>query len=195
MQIFTDPIFILQTVGLIGLFCIIFAESGLFVGFFLPGDSILFAAGLLASQGFYPLYVLIIGCVISAILGDSVGYYFGRKTGEKIFARDDSFFFHKDNIQKAKAFYEKHGKKTIILARFVPIVRTFAPILAGVAKMEYKTFISYNIIGGLAWCISLPLIGYFLGTQIPNIDKYILPIIGIIIILSFFPILFSRFKK
>ncbi len=193
--LFTDPLALLHAIGLIGLFCMIFAESGLLIGFFLPGDSVLFTAGLLASQGFYPLPLLILGCVIAAILGDSLGYYLGKKTGEKIFIRDNSLFFHKDNVEKAKVFYEKHGKKTVALARFVPVVRTFAPVFAGVGNMHYRTFLLYNIIGGLAWCVSLPLIGYFLGTQVPNIDEYILPIIGGIVVISFLPVLYARFKR
>ena len=195
MELFTDPLPILKAIGMIGLFCIIFVESGLLIGIFLPGDSILFTAGLLASQGFFPIIPLIVGCVIAAILGDSVGYYLGKITGDKIFTRDNSLFFHKDNLQKAKVFYEKHGKKTIVLSRFIPIIRSFTPMLAGIGKMHYRTFLTYNIIGGLTWCVSVILIGYFLGTQIPNIEQYVLPIVGIIIIISFVPLLFAKFKK
>src|SRR3989338_1983266 len=135
-----DPSFLIQTLGLVGVFAIVFAESGLFFGFFLPGDSLLFTAGILASQGHFNVVLLWLGCMLCAIFGDSVGYAFGKKVGPKIFYREDSFFFHKKHIERTRAFFEKYGKKTIVLARFVPIVRTFAPILAGVGQMEYRTF-------------------------------------------------------
>ena len=189
-----DLIHLLKTAGYLGLFGIIFAESGLFIGFFLPGDSLLFTAGFLASQGLFNIWILCMGTFISAVLGDNVGYSFGRKIGPMIFSKEDSLFFHKNNLDKAKAFYEKHGKKTIILARFLPGVRTFAPILAGVGKMDYSTFFSYNIIGGLIWAVGLPLIGYFLGNTVPNIDKYLIPIVLLIIFLSTTPTLYHILK-
>lgn len=185
---FLDPAFLVATFGLLGVFAIVFAESGLFFGFFLPGDSLLFTAGLVASQGHFNVILLWLGCMVCAILGDSVGYAFGKKVGPRIFFREDSFFFHKKHIDRTRVFYEKHGKKTIILARFVPIVRTFAPILAGVGRMEYHTFLSYNIIGGALWSTLLIFLGYGLGTLIPSIDRYLLPIVLLIIILSFLPI-------
>lgn len=168
---------------------IVFAESGLFFGFFLPGDSLLFTAGVLASQGFMNIYILTIGCFIAAVLGDSVGYWFGHHYGRKLFTRTDSFFFNKDHLVKAEKFYEKHGKKTIILARFVPAVRTFAPIVAGMANMHYDTFISYNVVGGFLWAVGMTLGGYFLGSLIPadKVDHYLLPIVGTIIVLSLIP--------
>ncbi len=184
-----DPINLIQTLGLVGVFSFVFAESGLFFGFFLPGDSLLFSAGLLSSIGYLPFWPLLAGSIICAILGDSVGYLFGKKVGYRIFFKEKSFFFNKKYIDKTKAFYEKHGKKTIILARFVPIVRTFAPILAGVGQMEYKTFIRYNVIGGFLWPILMIVGGYFLGSLIPNVDQYLLPIIIAIIVISFLPIL------
>ncbi len=184
-----DPMFLVKTAGLAGVIAIVFAESGLFFGFFFPGDSLLFTAGLLASQGLLPIGWLLIGTFVAAVLGDSVGYWFGKKTGPKIFSREDSFFFHKKHIERSQLFYERHGKKTIILARFVPIVRTFAPILAGVGKMDYRTFISYNIIGGAAWSLGLTTFGYFLGGLIPSIDRYLLPIVLGIIAISFIPII------
>lgn len=175
------------TLGLIAIFAIIFAESGLLIGFFLPGDSLLFSAGFLASRGFLDIGMLIVGCFIAAVVGDSVGYAFGKRVGKRLFHRQDSVFFHKDNLDKAKTFYEKHGKKTIIIARFMPVVRTFAPIVAGIGDMHYRTFITYNIIGGLLWAVGLPLAGYFLGRLIPDVDKYLIPIVLFIVFISVAP--------
>lgn len=182
-----DPQKIILAFGLIGVILVIFAETGLFFGFFLPGDSLLFTAGLLASQDLLPFWPLAIGTFIAAVVGDTVGYWFGKKTGPALFAREDSRFFKKKYVEQAQVFYEKHGKKTIILARFMPIVRTFAPIVAGVANMNYRVFISYNIIGGFIWAFGLTIGGYFLGTVIPSADKYLLPIIILIVATSFIP--------
>jgi len=182
---------LIQTIGYLGIFLIIFAESGLFFGFFLPGDSLLFTAGLLASQGYFNIIILVLLTTFGAIGGDQIGYLFGTKIGPKIFTRDDSFFFKKRYIADAENFYKKHGKKAIVLARFIPVVRTFIPILAGVGKMHYQTFVSYNIIGGLIWATGITLLGYFLGENIPNIDKYLLPIILLIIFTSILPGIFS----
>ena len=168
-------------------FGIIFAESGLFFGFFLPGDSLLFTAGFLASQDILNIWVLVPVFFVAAVLGDSVGYSFGRRVGRRIFNRDDSFFFHKKHIDRAEKFYEKHGKKTIIIARFVPVVRTFAPIVAGIGKMDYSTFLAYNVIGGVLWAVGLTIAGYILGAVIPNLDKYLHIVVGIIIIVSLLP--------
>lgn len=192
---FLDPKFLVATFGLLGVFSIIFAESGLFFGFFLPGDSLLFTAGLLASQGHFNILALWFGCMFCAVLGDSVGYAFGRKIGPKIFNREDSFFFHKKHIVRTEKFYEKYGKKTIILARFVPIVRTFAPILAGVGNMKYRIFLSYNVIGGALWTTLLIWLGYGLGSVIPSVDRYLLPIVFLIIIVSFIPIVVEWIKN
>ena len=146
-----DPMIIIKTLGLIGVLIIVFAESGLFFGFFFPGDSLLFTAGFLASQNYLNISILVFGAFICAVLGDSVGYWFGRKVGPKIFTKEDSIFFHKKHIERAQNFYNKYGNKTIFLARFVPIVRTFAPIVAGVGQMKYKNFLTYNIFGGFVW--------------------------------------------
>ena len=185
---------IIKAVGLFGVFCVVFAESGLFFGFFFPGDSLLFTAGFLASQGFLSINILVWGSFVCAVLGDSVGYWFGKKVGPKIFTKDDSFFFQKKHIERAQNFYNKYGNKTIFLARFVPIVRTFAPIVAGVGQMKYKNFITYNIVGGFIWSFGIVYSGYFLGQIIPDVDKYILPIILLIIFLSFLPIIFEIWK-
>ena len=189
-----DLIKLIETVGLIGIFFIIFAESGLLIGFFLPGDSLLFTAGFLASQGFLNLPILLILTFVAAVTGDSVGYMFGHKVGKKIFTREDSLFFHKDNILKAQAFYDKHGPKTIVIARFMPVVRTFAPIVAGVGTMHYRTFLTFNLIGGFLWAVGLTLSGYFLGHLIPDVDKYLLPIILLIVIASVAPTAFHLLK-
>ncbi len=181
-------------IGYFGVFAIVFAESGLFFGFFLPGDSLLFTAGLLAAEGYFSLAGLIVLSFVAAVLGDSVGYWFGRRTGPMLFTREDTRFFKKSHVEKSHAYYEKHGPKTIIIARFIPIVRTFAPILAGVSGMTYKKFFMYNVVGGLIWTVSMPTLGYFLGTRIPHIDKYILPIALGIIVVSFIPIFWKMWK-
>jgi membrane-associated protein len=190
-----DVTSIIQTFGVIGISIIIFAESGLFFGFFLPGDSILFTAGVIASQGFLNITILVLCVWTAAVLGDSVGYWFGTKIGIKIFNKEKSFFFNKRYPEEAHKFYIKHGGRALILARFIPAVRTFVPIMAGVGNMPYKNFISYNIIGGTIWAIGLTLGGYFLGRSIPSIDTYILPIILVIIILSLIPALLEIKKS
>ncbi len=182
-----DLIKLIESVGYIGLFGIIFAESGLLIGFFLPGDSLLFTAGFLASQGILNIWVLLIGCFLSAVIGDSVGYAFGRRVGRRLFNKEDSVLFHKDHLLKAEAFYEKHGGKAIILARFMPIVRTFAPIVAGIGTMKYERFLFFNVLGGFLWAVGLTLAGFFLGSLIPDVDKYLLPIVVAIVVLSLLP--------
>ena len=185
---------IIKTTGYLGIFGIIFAESGLFVGFFLPGDSLLFTAGFLASQNFLNIWILVIGSFLAAVIGDSVGYAFGKKIGPKIFTKKDSLFFHQQNVEQAKIYFDQYGKKTLIMARFIPVVRTFVPILAGVGQMSYKTFLTYNILGGLLWTTGLTLLGYYLGRKIPNIDNYILPIVAIIIVGSLLPTAYHFIK-
>ena len=182
-----DMVSFVKAAGLIGIFLVVFAESGLLIGFFLPGDSLLFTAGFLASQGYFGIVPLIILCFLGAIIGDSVGYSFGKRMGRKIFRKEDSLLFHKDHLRKAEVFYERHGGKAIVLSRFMPVVRTFAPIVAGVGKMHYRTFLFYNIAGGALWSLGLTGLGYFLGSAIPNVDRYLLPIVGAIILLSITP--------
>lgn len=178
---------LLPVIGLVGITGIVFAESGLLIGFFLPGDSLLFTAGFLASQGIFNIVLLCVLSFIAAVTGDSVGYWFGHKVGRRIFKREESWFFHRHNLERAEYFYKKHGGKTIILARFMPVVRTFAPILAGVGAMSYPNFLAYNVVGGLLWGVGMPLAGYFLGRTIPNVDQYLIPIVIGIIILSILP--------
>ncbi len=184
-----DLVSLVQTAGYVGLVAIIFAESGLFFGFFLPGDSLLFTAGFLASQGHFNILVLVPLLTIAAIAGDSAGYWTGSKVGPRLFTRPDSFFFSHARVERTRAFFEKHGAMSIVLARFIPAVRTFTPVIAGVAGMRYKTFLIYNVIGGIIWGAGFPVAGYFLGALIPNADKYILPIVGVIIIVSITPLL------
>ena len=186
---------ILPAIGLLGIFAIVFAESGLLIGFFLPGDSLLFTAGFLASQGIFDIKALTLICFVAAVTGDSVGYTIGHKLGRKLFRKKESLFFHPDHLIRAEKFYEKYGKKTIVLARFLPVIRTFAPIIAGIGNMEYKTFLTYNIIGGFLWAVLIPITGFFLGKTVPNVDKYLLPIIIGIILLSVFPQAIHVFKS
>jgi membrane-associated protein len=175
------------TAGYLGLFGVIFAESGLLFGIVFPGDSLLFTAGFLASQGIFKIVPLALMCFVAAVTGDSVGYTFGRRVGKRFFTRERSFFFRPENVSKAQEFYAKYGGKTIILARFIPGVRTIAPILAGVGDMRYGTFLKYNLMGGFVWAVGVTALGYYLGRAIPGADKYLLPIIGFIIIASFLP--------
>jgi membrane-associated protein len=185
----------LRAIGYIGIALIVFAESGLFFGCFLPGDSLLFSAGLLASQEVFNIYILVPLIIVSAIVGDSVGYWFGGVVGPKIFTKDDSLFFSKQHVVRAKQFYEKYGPKAIVLARFVPIVRTFVPIVAGVAGMHYPTFLKYNILGGIGWGAGVTFLGFWLGKKIPSIDTYLLPIVIAIIVVSALPVVFEIVKE
>lgn len=178
---------IIRAAGLIGVTAIVFAESGLLIGFFLPGDSLLFTAGILASQGYMSIVALCVSTWIAAVVGDGVGYAFGKKVGPAIFTRDDSFLFKKSHIQKSEAFFEKYGAKAIVIARFVPVVRTFTPILAGVGSMRYRTFLAYNLIGASLWAVGISLLGYFLGNAVHDIERYIVPGAVLIIIVSFIP--------
>lgn len=178
---------LIQTGGLLLIGAIVFAESGLLIGFFLPGDTLLFSAGFFASQGNPSLPALIAVVVVAAIVGDNVGYMLGKKTGKRIFRKHDGILFRQEYIQRAEKFYEDHGGKTIILARFVPIVRTFAPVVAGIGNMSRKRFMAYNIIGGSLWGAGVTLLGYTLGSRIRNIDKYLLPAMLIATLLTFGP--------
>jgi len=196
MSIFgIDLITLIRDIGLIVVFLVLFAESGLFFAFFMPGDSLLFTAGLLASQGVFPLWELLIGGVIAAILGVNVGYGFGKYYGPKIFNREESVFFHKDHIRKAEEFYKKYGAFTIIIARFTPFVRTFAPIFAGIARMDYKIFMIYNVIGAFLWVFSISLAGFYLGKIVPDIEKFLMPIVAGIILVSIAPAIIKVWRE
>jgi membrane-associated protein len=185
-----DPRALVAWGGYVGLTVIIFAETGLLVGFFLPGDSLLVTAGLLASQTqLVDLNVYWLGTLLSvaSILGNTVGYYIGRVTGEHLFTRENSLLFNRKHLERAHAFYERHGGKTIVLARFMPIVRTFVPVVAGMGQMQYRRYTVYNVIGGLAWIWSMLFVGYFLGRYIPGIGDHIELVILVVIFLSFLP--------
>lgn len=192
-----DLIAIIKQLGYLGVWGIVFAESGLLIGFFLPGDSLLFTAGFIASQGYLNIGVLIFGSFVCAVFGDNVGYATGHKFGRRLFQKEESWLFHKKNLVAAENFYEKYGKLAIVLARFMPVVRTFTPIVAGIAAMRYKMFMTFNLIGGFLWTVGITLLGFFLGKIIPadKIDKYLLPIIIAIIIVSVLPSVFHVFKE
>ncbi|MCX6713528.1 MAG: VTT domain-containing protein [Candidatus Vogelbacteria bacterium] len=160
----------------------------------MPGDSLVFTAGFLASQGFLNIYLLCVVLFVGAVLGDNVGYWFGKKTGPMIFKKEDSRFFKKEYVTKAHDFFDKHGGKSLILARFVPVVRTFTPIVAGVGRMNYSLFFFYNIIGGLFWSVGITLLGFFLGRLVPNAERYIFPIVILIIFVSILPSVIQFFK-
>lgn len=183
-----------QTGLYLTLIAIVFAETGLLIGFFLPGDSLLVTAGLLASQGKLNIVYLNLFLIPAAIIGDAVGYSIGRKSGKRLMTRPDTRFFKKAHIQKTHEFYEKHGGKTIVIARFIPVIRTFAPVVAGIAGMPYRKFVTYNVAGGVFWIMSTTLAGYLLGKVIPNIDKYLHLVIAVVIVLSLLPPLFEYLK-
>lgn len=191
----TDPRTLIAAVGTLGVIAIVFLETGVFFGFFFPGDSLLFTAGFLASQGYVSFPILLIGTFLAAVIGDSVGYSFGRKIGPSLFTKEESVFFSKKHIERAQHYFDRYGKKTIILARFLPIVRTFAPILAGIGMMEYRTFVTYNVVGGFFWTWLMLWLGFGLGSLIPSPDKYVLPVIAAIILASFIPTFIGIFRK
>ena len=174
--------------AMIGIFLIVFAETGLLIGFFLPGDSLLFTAGILASQGDLNIVVLCVGCFIAAVIGDQVGYTIGQRMGPALFRRPDSRVFKQAYVERTKEFFEKHGPKTIVIARFVPIVRTFAPVLAGVGEMSRRTFLRFNVFGAFIWAVGVTLLGYWLSELIgDDIDKYLLPLVALIVLVSILP--------
>lgn len=179
---------IIQWGGYVGLFVIIFAETGLLIGFFLPGDSLLVTAGLFAARGELDIVLLNVLLMIAAITGDATGYFIGAKAGHALYNRPQSRYFRRDHLLKTKEFYEKYGGITIVLARFMPFARTFAPVVAGVAEMRYPRFAMFNIAGGIGWVASMTLTGYFLGRSIPGIEKHIEWVIGIVIFLSILPL-------
>ncbi|MGH8929397.1 MAG: DedA family protein [Egibacteraceae bacterium] len=180
---------LISAIGALGVFAIVFAESGLLIGFFLPGDSLLFTAGLLVSREVLkvPLLVLLLGCFLAAVAGDQVGYACGRRAGERLFRRPDSRLFRQEYVERAQSYFERYGSRTIVLARFIPIVRTFAPILAGVGRMPYRTFLTYNVVGGLLWGVGVTSLGYLLGRQFPEIERYLAPAVLLIVAASLLP--------
>lgn len=182
-----DVTALIKTAGYIGVAAIVFTESGLLIGLFLPGDSLLFTAGFLASQGYVSILPLIILTFLAAAIGDNVGYWLGKRFGGAVFSRRGSLLLDPDHIARAERFYADHGPKTIVLARFVPVVRSIAPVLAGVGSMRWQTFVTYNIIGSFVWGVGVPLTGYWLGATIPGIDRYMLPIVMLILLTSIAP--------
>lgn len=201
----TNPDFLpslIKSVGYVGLFAIIFSETGLLAGFFLPGDSLLVSAGLLAATPVTPgaeeyyLNIVLLNVILipAAIIGDAVGYWIGHKAGPKLFTKEQSLLFRKDYLVKTHEFYEKYGGITIVLARFMPIIRTFAPTVAGIAQMSYRKFFKYNVFGGIFWVMSMTFIGYFLGKSIPDIHKHIEKVIIIVVFLSILPAIIKYIK-
>ncbi len=184
---FSDLNTLVRTAGLFGLTAIIFSETGLLFGFFLPGDSLLVSAGLFAATGDLKIYELVLFLTLAAICGNSLGYFIGRSTGPRIFNRENSLFFNKKHAIRAQEFYEKHGRMTIILAQFMPIIRTFSPVVAGVGGMKFPIFFRYNAIGAVVWVWSMLGIGYFLGNYIPGVDKHIEIVVAIVIFISILP--------
>ncbi|MFF2643180.1 DedA family protein [Streptomyces niveus] len=185
-----DPGHLISTFGLIGVLLVVFAESGLLIGFFLPGDSLLFTTGLLVAGHTYltqPLWLICLLIVLAAVLGDQTGYLIGRKAGPALFRRPDSRLFKQENVEKANAFFERYGPRSIVLARFVPIVRTFTPVIAGVGAMRYRTFVVFNVIGGTLWGVGVTVLGYFLG-QIDFVKTNIELILIAIVVVSLLPI-------
>jgi len=190
----TDVETMVRVGGLTAMTIIVFAETGLLIGFFLPGDSLLVTAGVFAATGHLNIVHLNLVLIVAAILGDTVGYWFGRKTGPALFKRPKSLLFNPDHLRRAHEFYEKHGGKTIVLARFMPVIRTFAPIVAGMGQMEYRRFLSFNVFGGLFWVLSMTLIGYFLG-QIPGVKEHIEIVILVVIFLSILPGIIAALRE
>ncbi|MGH9165328.1 MAG: DedA family protein [Acidimicrobiales bacterium] len=183
-----SPDRLLETFGTIGLLLVVFAESGLLIGFFLPGDALLVTAGVFAAKGDLNLGVILVGIFVAAVTGDQVGYAFGHRVGPALFRRPDSRFFKREYVERAQHYFDEHGVKTIVLARFVPIVRTFAPIVAGVGSMRYRTFLAFNLLGGLLWGVGVTLLGYVLGESV-DIDRYLLPVIALVVLASLVPVL------
>jgi membrane-associated protein len=195
----TDPQSIIHYGGLWLLVFVVFAETGLFVGFFLPGDSLIFISGLICATKphllgiSFPLLMLLL--VVSAVLGNVAGYWFGRKAGEPLFKRKDSFLFKKKHLEATKSFYDRHGGKALVMGRFLPIIRTFAPILAGVIKVDFKTFMLYNIIGAVAWIGSIGSIGFFLGREFPETENYLGYIVIGLIVITAIPVVRTFLKE
>ena len=195
-----DPETLIKAVGLFGVFAVIFAESGLLIGFFLPGDSLLFTAGFFASGPesipeslHLPFLPLLIGCLLAAVVGDQVGYVFGRKAGPALFRRPDSRFFKQEYVDRAHGYFDRYGPKTIVLARFIPIVRTFAPVVAGVGRMEYKIFLRFNVVGGVLWALGITTLGYYLG-QIDFVARNLEVTLIIIVFISILPMILEIWR-
>jgi len=190
-----DPKTLLETFGVIGLFAIIFAETGLLIGFFLPGDSLLITAGLFAARGDFRFASLILALIPAAIIGNATGYFIGYRTGMALYQRPDSFLFRREHLAMTHEYYVKHGGKTIVLAQFIPILRTFAPVVAGVAEMGYRQFATYNVVGAILWVGSMTTAGYLLGNLVPNIEKRIHYVVAVVIAISLLPPAIAFLKR
>ena len=182
-----DVTSLIQSGGLLAITLIVYAESGLLIGFFLPGDTLLLSAGVLAAQGQFPIGLTVALIALAAILGDNTGYMIGRTMGRRLFRKKDGIIFRQEYVTRTEKFYEKHGAKTMMIAHFLPIVRSFAPLVAGVGRMPRAKFVLYDAIGDIAWATIVTLLGYWFGSRIPNLDRYILPVVGAVMILSFGP--------
>jgi membrane-associated protein len=190
---------LIRLVGFYGLIVIVFAETGLLVGFFLPGDSLLITAGLFAARGDFDYAMLLLALIPAAIIGNATGYYIGHRTGMRLYSRPDSLLFRREHLRMTHEYYEKHGGKTIILAQFIPILRTFAPVVAGVGEMGYRQFATYNVVGAILWVGSMLTAGYMLGNAIPNIESRIHYVVAVVIFISLLPpgiaLLKARLRK
>jgi len=184
---------LIQSGGLIAIALIIFLESGLMVGFLFPGDTLLLSAGVFAAQGQFPIEVTIAVIAVAAILGDNTGYTIGKVMGKRLFRKKDGIVFRQEYVERAEQFYEKYGAKTMLITHFVPIVRSFAPLVAGVGKMSRIKFFIYDFIGVVVWSVLVTLLGYWFGSKIPNIDHYIMPVVGLAVLISFGPIVWHVF--
>jgi membrane-associated protein len=194
-HLLTDIRGLIQWGGMFLVCGIVFVETGLFVGFFLPGDSLLVTAGIFAAAGHLDLGLLLSLVSLCAIAGDQLGYWIGRQAGQALYKRQDSFLFKKHHLERAHEFYERYGAKTVVLARFVPIIRTFASPVAGAARMRYRRFLSYDIFGGFLWVCGMVLLGYFLGASIPNIDKHIHIVIAVVVFVSLIPVVVEAMRQ
>ena len=191
LQLATDPAALFELIrwgGYVALVGIVFAETGLLVGFFLPGDSLLITAGLVAATGTLDIWTLSVLLTVAAVVGDSTGYAIGYRAGPRLFTREESRWFARRHLVRTHEFYERHGGKTIVLARFIPIIRTFAPVVAGVGQMEYRRFVAYNVVGGVAWVWGLLWAGYLLGQSVPDIGRHVHLVIAVVVVLSLLPI-------
>ena len=180
--------------GYVVLVAIVFCETGLLIGFFLPGDSLLITAGLLAAAGALDIWLLNVLLIAAAVIGDSVGYAIGYRAGPRLFTKEESLLFSRKHLIRTRMFYERYGGKTIVLARFIPLIRTFAPVVAGIGQMEYRRFLFYNVFGGIGWVVSMTWAGYLLGTLIPNISRYIHVVVIVVIVLSLIPVVVELWK-
>jgi membrane-associated protein len=185
-----DVVHIVQSGGLLVIGLIVFAEVGLLLGFFLPGDTLLIAAGVFAAEGHLPLIPLLIITSVAAIAGDNTGYYIGKRLGPRLFKKEDGVIFRKEHIHRTEKFYAKYGNKTLLVAHFLPIIRTFSPVLAGASNLRYRSFVIFDTIGDIAWAVGVTLLAYYFGSKIPNIDHYIMLTIAAIIALVLLPTLF-----